>query len=134
MSNQADLFGPVIYRYSRAQAINDGALVDLTTRHPKDTRIYKYPVACTASVWALVEKAATLDEDRLGSRAGEHDCYGLIVWDLCFMSVKMPISRPDPTTVVFEVIIGFKTHTLKAVCGPDDNMNPCITIMGINED
>ena len=97
--------------------------MDLSTPFPSDTRVYKFPVACTSSVWALVEKAGE-NQDSLGG----------IVWDLCYMSVQAPISRPDPSTVIFKVIIGYRTHTLKAVCGPSDDMTPCISLMLEYED
>jgi hypothetical protein len=40
---------PVIFQYSRAQAIEDGVLIDLT-EWAKETG-FKIPVACTAAVW-----------------------------------------------------------------------------------
>lgn len=57
------LFGPPISRYTRAQAIADGVLVDLSRRYPNDTKPFKYPVACTESVWELV-KAANGDSEK----------------------------------------------------------------------
>lgn len=35
----------VIHTYSRAEAIQDGVLVDLTALFPNDTKLFKYPVA-----------------------------------------------------------------------------------------
>src|SRR3990172_13277670 len=49
---ERDIFGPVIYSYSRADAINDGVLVDVSTL-AKEAGI-KYPVAVTARVHALL--------------------------------------------------------------------------------
>jgi hypothetical protein len=40
---------PVIHRYTREQAIEDGTLVDLT-EWARETG-FKLPVACTAAVW-----------------------------------------------------------------------------------
>ena len=40
---------PVIFSYTRAQAIEDGVLIDLT-EWAKETG-FKIPVACTATVW-----------------------------------------------------------------------------------
>jgi len=40
---------PVIFSYTRAQAIEDGVLVDLTA-WARETG-FKVPVACTATVW-----------------------------------------------------------------------------------
>ena len=39
----------MIYSYTRRQAIEDGVLIDLT-QWAKETG-FKYPVACTATVW-----------------------------------------------------------------------------------
>ncbi len=55
-SNLEEFFGEVISSYSRAQAIDDGVLVDLSGLFPSDTRLYKWPVACTAAVWSFIEK------------------------------------------------------------------------------
>jgi hypothetical protein len=40
---------PVIFSYTRKQAIEDGVLIDLT-EWAKETG-FRYPVACTAAVW-----------------------------------------------------------------------------------
>ena len=40
---------PVIFSYTRAQAIEDGVLVDLTEWAAETG--FKIPVACTATVW-----------------------------------------------------------------------------------
>ena len=44
-----EVFGEVIYSYTRAQAIEDGVLIDVT-RMAQEAG-FKYPVAITASVW-----------------------------------------------------------------------------------
>jgi hypothetical protein len=44
------------------------------------------------------------------------------------------ISRPDESTVIFYVIVGRNPYTFKCVCGPDDEAEPCITIMEEHED
>ena len=77
-SSVEETFGPVIYSYSRAQAIEDGVLVDLTANFPNDTRLYRWPVACTSTVWNLIEKASQ-------KIPGGPDPW---VWDLCWMSIK----------------------------------------------
>lgn len=44
----------LIYSYTRAQAIEDGVLVDLTAIALDVCREhYKYPIACTSAVWRL---------------------------------------------------------------------------------
>lgn len=124
------LFGEVIYSYLRSDAINDGVLVDLSAICPEECRLYRYPVACTAAVWSLVEQAAN-------SRKYYNSIAG-VVWDIVYMSQKGIVARPDEQTAIFRVIITGtgkrRTHTLKAVCEPGDDLAPVITIMLPEED
>jgi len=124
-----DIFGPVIYSYTRADAINDMVLVALTERFPDQCSLYRCPVACTAGVWALIEHGAAADN------GATQAC---IVWDIVYMSQHCVVARPDDSTVVFEVIIpgarDSKAHRLKALVHPGDQMEPVITIMLPEED
>jgi len=117
-----EIFGELISSYTRAQAIADGVLVDLSHHYPNDTRIYKYPVACTSRVWVLIEQAG-----------GDT---GAWVWDLCYMSAKFPIKKLDETSQLFKLTLGrrVRVRTLKAVCGPGDVLESVITIMLPGED
>ena len=129
--NQASMeefFGEVISSYSRAQAIDDGVLVDLSGLFPSDTRLYKWPVACTAAVWSLIEKVC------LQPGTGELINAGVWVWDLCWMSIRAKTKVLSPSEHLFKCSIGSKVHTFKAVCGPGDNAEPVITIMLPDED
>lgn len=110
--------------YTRAQALADGVLIDLTKLYPSDTRLFRWPVACTIPVWERVRKHA----DANGNAA---------VWYLCLMAIKgktkiisesehlfachIPIDNPRPTE--------FKINV-----GPGDNYEPVITIMMPYED
>lgn len=124
------IFGSFIYSFSRADAINSGVLVDLSAVCPEECRLYRYPVACTAAVWLLVEQA-TNNRKYYNSIAG-------VVWDIVYMSQNGIVDRPDEQTVIFRVIITGtgrrSTHSLKAVCGPGDDMAPVVTIMLLGED
>ncbi len=126
-----DMFGPVISSYSRAQAIEDGVLVDanigdlaeVTRQH------FKYPVAMTAAVFRLMEKA-------VNNPRWCNDYRG--VWhDILHMSKVAIVRRIDPTQHLFRVIITGtgrrKYHTLKIVCHPGDNAEPVLTVMMPNE-
>lgn len=72
----ADLFGddaPVIHAYTRAQAIADGVLVDISETAKEAG--FRYPVACTSAVWSdCIEwtgkdkMEAELDEARKAAR------------------------------------------------------------------
>jgi len=125
--NQAESFwedAEVISTYTRAQAIEDGVLVDLSKLSPNDTRLYKHNVACTSAVWALVEKAAKKGQS-----------LWVTVWDICLMSIH-PVKELDESTRLFKVSIplGGKTYLLKIVCSGGDNGEPVITIMFPDED
>lgn len=115
----------VIHTYTRAEAIADGVLVDLTARFPNDTRIFKHPVACTATVWALIE---TVCEAKGGDPGG-------YVWDMCFMAVHAGKDL-DPTTRLFKCCIPLpgRAKNFKIVCGPGDEWEPVLTIMFPDED
>jgi hypothetical protein len=116
-------FGEPIYSYSRAQAIRDGILADLTQiesmRHH-----WKVPIACTAAVWTIVEQAA--------KREGQ-DVPG-ICHDISTMA-KLGFAKPaDIDRVYFKVIIAGSEHTLKLHIGPGDAGEPVLTLMLPDED
>jgi hypothetical protein len=118
----------VISVYTRKQAIEDGVLVDLSGLFPNDTRIYKYPVACTMTVWGMIEDAC----ERTREDAGAY------VWDLCWMSANMmAVVKDDGDMRLFRCAIplGGKAKLFKVVVGPgDDGVEPVITIMMPDED
>ena len=58
----ADVFGEVIYRYTRAQAIADGVLIDVTEAAAELG--FRYPVALTQAVWADCVEWTKRDSDR----------------------------------------------------------------------
>jgi hypothetical protein len=123
-------FGNVIYAYTRAQAIADGILVDLSARYPDEVRqLYKFPVAVTATVWGIIEA---------GVAAGVGNDYAGVVWDLLFMSQKGISRRISPAEHLFDVIITGagpdKYFTFRAICGPGDGAESVVTIMLPNED
>ena len=57
---QDNPFGEVVYSYTRKQAIEDGVLVDLSGIETIKEH-WKYPFACTATVWAIIEAALQKD-------------------------------------------------------------------------
>jgi hypothetical protein len=120
----------LIYSYSRAQAIDDGVLVDVTETAKEAG--FKYPVALTRTVWnGYVEVPAGVEgQDEAGR-----------LWDILFM-LRLAARRGDADSVIL-----FQLHVrndnrdrtpplveLKAVCGPNDDGSPCITVMLPGED
>jgi len=125
-----DVFGPVIFSYSRDQAIKDGVLVDLSSTFPSEAGLYKYPVACTSAVWDIVDKAVK-NKKHMNDYSG-------VIWDVIYMSQKYIVKRFDSSSHLFKVIITGagrkKNFVFKAVCGPGDDSEPVITIMLPDED
>ncbi len=122
MTNE-NLFGEVIFTYSRAQAIEDGVLMDLS--HVDSIREHwKFPFACTSTVWTIIEAAL--------KREGE-DLSG-ICHDISVLAhLAIPTGR-DTNEIRFKVIIAGRTHTLKLHLGPGDTSAPVLTLMLPHED
>lgn len=131
MGTMEETFGEVIYSYSRAQAIEDGVLVDLMQDKMLDVcrQHYKYPIACTAAVWNIIERAV--------SNPRAHNDFAGVVHDMLWMS-RMMKRRVDNSTVIFRVkIVGAgakKLFDFKMVCGAGDDAEPVLTIMLPEED
>lgn len=124
------IFGDVISSYSRKQAIEDGQLVDLSAVAGEVCRQhFKVPVACTAAVWGIIDRA-------IKNKRWMNDLNG-IVHDVLWMS-KMMGRSINPSTRVFQVIIkgaGRQSKfTFKMACGPGDDAEPVMTIMLPEED
>lgn len=121
----------IISTYTRANAIEDGTLIDITANFPDIShQLYKYPVVCTAAVWAVVEAAV----------ANKRYCndYQGVIWDLLWMSQRGVVKKLDESQQIFRVIItgaGSKTyHDFKIVCHGGDQGEPVLTIMLPRED
>jgi hypothetical protein len=122
---------PVIYRYTRKQAIEDGVLVDLTEW--ARTTGFTIPVACTAAVWHqhVVPPEGTRELGQ-SERGRGHD----LLWML-FVAIKRQPGAADRLT--YQVIFlnrrrKHQTVTLKALCGPGDDGEPVMTVLLPNED
>ncbi len=129
-------FGEVIYTYTRAQAIEDGVLID-ATEMAKETG-FKWPVALTAAAWA--DCVAWSDADN--QRQVYQDQSGRL-WDVLFMaSYAIRTARNADQQLLFDLHCiprnGRATKsqrlTLKLILGPGDDGQPVITIMLPGED
>jgi hypothetical protein len=149
MTEQDEVFGEVIYSYTRAQAIADGVLVDLSdpsfTFRPglsilKEAGI-KFPVAMTSAAFARTVQDPDTDEPLPPGQ----DVSGRL-WDV--LTVFKLYARRGGRTMFFPVCVQNwvyaddkrtartkqETVNLKAVCGPGDTPAPVITIMMPDED
>ena len=121
----------VIFNYTRAQAIEDGVLVDLT-EWARETG-FRIPVACTTAVWhEHVEPPGTTEKLGQSVRGRAHD----LLWML-YVSIRGSDSKSE--SLMFEVLFvqegsERKTVTLKAICGPGDHGEPVLTVMLPDED
>ena len=133
-------FGEVIHSYSRAQAIEDGVLVDLMQGEMGDLvreAGFNYPIAMTATAF---DKYVHPIGGELPKGYGQSLTGRL--WDVLMM-LKYAIKtqpRSPQVTVRFRCIPNdTKTGTprpalLKSICGPGDDLQPVITIMLPEED
>lgn len=128
--------GDIVYGYSRAQAIEDGTLVDVSMV-AKEAGI-TYPVALTRALWtAFVE----LPDDYQGCQ----DESGRL-WDVLWMTRAAIMRTRGAAEIVYPTMRlrrirpngrdyrRLDTVHFKSVCGPGDDAAPVITIMLSEED
>jgi hypothetical protein len=129
-----DLFGEPISSYSRAQAIEDGMLVDVSTL-AREAGI-TFPVAMSAGSYADCVRWT-----RTGPKDPHQDETGRL-WDVVFM-LSMAIRRSKPGNRVNFALYRIpntgrgttaKLVNLYAVCDGGDDGEPVITIMLPTED
>jgi|GEM_PF-176175 len=135
-----DVFGEVISSYSRAEALADGVLKDVTET-AKEAGIV-YPVAISQGLWGgYIEVPESLK--------GIQDLQGRL-WDVLTMfrfSAKatkkagdevMESQRDAPQTMFFKTIFQMpstrgtpkmETVSIKSICGTGDNAEPVLTFM-----
>ena len=124
----SDLFGPVIFSYSRAQAIADGVLIDVSEM-AQEAGI-KYPTAVTSAVWHdYVEVPEGVEgQDERGR-----------LWDVLTMFCFAARQGRRGTELVYDLLVrndntSPQPVSLKAICGPGDTPEPVLTIMMPDED
>jgi hypothetical protein len=140
LAELTQVFGDPISVYSRAQAIEDGVLVDVTEWVSADKGFgggFRLHVAVTSAVWANCVEWTADDERRHrvcnDERGRAHD-----VLYMCSLSVRRSSGDRCRFSVVRVPREGRgrlpRRVDLVAVCGPDDDGSPCITIMLDGED
>ena len=129
--HDADPFGPVIYSYTRAQAVADGVQVEVT-KTATEAGI-KFPVFLTRTVFnAYVEvPPGVTGQDEAGR-----------LWDIVWM-LRFAILRSRPGADRLPVALYVRNDNrratlikLIATCGPldIDDPQPAITVMMPDED
>ena len=129
-------FGNVISTYTRAQAIEDGVLIDPGSMAQEAG--FKWPVALTANAWA--DCVAWNDDD---SQKQVHQDQSGRLWDVVYMaSHAIRTSKDSGDQLLFQLYrVPRDRHsteavlvTLKLIVGPGDVGEPVVTILLQNED
>lgn len=124
-----DFWDEPIHTYTRAEAIADGVLVDVTDTAREAG--FAVPVALTAGVWADVH-------DIPDSKRGIQDPDGRL-WDLLCMG-RLAAGRPsalDRSEVLYRLYMDLgrkRLYLAKLHVGPGDAGEPVVTIMRPDED
>lgn len=125
----------LVFSYSRAQALEDGVLVDVSQVAAEAG--LAYPTAITAAAWA--DCVAWSPED--SARQTTQDEAGRL-WDVLWMArmgMRRASGRSECLFKLYRVPRGGRGHmprltTLKVVCGPGDTLDPVLTLMLPEED
>ncbi len=131
-----EFFGNVIHTYTRAQAIEDGVLIDVSeTAHEAG---FKWPAAITQGAWG--DCVAWSDDD---NRCQVYQDESGRLWDVLWMAfVAIRQSGGNGASLLYKLHRvprgGRRTKarltTLKLAVGPGDTGDPVITIMLPHED
>ncbi len=139
-----EIFGEPIHSYTRAQAIEDGVLIDVSTTAREAGIVW--PVAMTAAAWADCVTWSDADEARKGY-TGQSESGRL--WDVCWMlsrvvlrAARQGLQASAAHPMYVELLRtpregrGVKPRLvhLKFIVGPGDEGRPCITVMMPGED
>lgn len=122
----------LIHEYTRAQAIADGVLVDVS-REASPAEMhggFTVPVAITSSLWAAIRAIPERLQGIADPRGRLHD----VLW----MAGLAARRSPGGSSVSFVVhllcaVTKRRNRTLALHVGPDDDGAPCVTI-GFPED
>ena len=136
MSDLSDLFGPPISIYTRAEAIEDGSLVDVTETAREAG--FTVPVAITAAAWA---DCVAWDDDDTKRHNTPQDEAGRL-WDVLWMTRHACGRGSNSDRVAVQLYRVPRTGTghkarlteLQCLIGPGDDAEPVITITLPDED
>ena len=125
----------VISSYSRAQAIEDGMLVDVSETAREAG--FKVPVAMTAAAWADCVEWTAADNERKGHCQDEAGR----LWDVVYMA-RLAAQRQACSDLLYSLYrvpregkaMRARLVQLRMTIGPGDTAAPVITIMTPTED
>ena len=127
----SDLQFDTVYSYTRAQALEDGVLIDASPLASEAG--YRWPVALTSSLFHgyVTPSPALIDEGQ--SATGR-------LWDLLMVLRYAVLKAKDTSQVAFQVLFLMQPDAepqhvdLVAACGPGDDGSPVLTVMLPDED
>jgi hypothetical protein len=126
--SMSEYFGEPVYQYTRAQAIEDGELVDVSEL-AREAGV-RFPVAVTRALW----EKHIVPPVKL---AGCQDATGRL-WDVLwlFRLAAQRGGREIRFTVLFAERSGRPPvrREVRALCGPGDDARPVVTLMLPDED
>ena len=129
--NESDLtsiFGEIISKYTRADALRDGELVDVSPTAREAG--FRFPCAVTRALWNVIQT--------IPDRCPWEDPEGRL-WDVIWMAKQQAGKcKEGVSRFVFELILTrtdkrSKYTQLVMDCGPGDNGEPVLTV-GFAED
>jgi hypothetical protein len=130
MSDLSEMFGEVISSYSRAQAIEDGVLIDVSATAKEAG--FSVPTVVTSHVWAECVAVPAGCE-------GTQDESGRL-WDVCWMAMVAARKGQNASRVKVELyVVKHEAREAELVelvmaIGPGDSGEPVITIMFPEDD
>jgi len=131
MDQIKETFGNVIHAYTRADALADGVLVDVSEMAREAG--FVYPVAITRAVFEILDPSPELSKKHAQDFKGR-------LWDV--LTVFHWTARRTRGNIITFVPLVFqdtrdkspKPLLLKGVCGPGDDMEPVVTVKLPDED
>lgn len=138
-----DLFGEPVQTYTRAQALDDGVLIDCSSTAWEAGIVW--PVAITAAAWADCVGWSDADDLRKRGHTGQSESARL--WDVCWMAsmaIRAALRRGqgEAGSLAFQLYrvprdgrgIRPRLVTLLLLVGTGETSEPVITIVLPGED
>ncbi|TGK12926.1 DUF6573 family protein [Leptospira stimsonii] len=124
----------IIDSYTRAEAIKDGGLIDLSSGEFAHLvkRIYKYPLAATAGVWHEIRWIVEISNDQV--------LFENVIEVMLKATILNKTKIIDESSHLFRLNLsipelpGPSFRDFKIICGPGDDLTPVLTILLPEED
>ena len=130
MESPEEIFGPVISSYSRAQAIEDGVLIDITDLAKEAG--FKFPVAVSVGVFEVLDLKVEGHGQSFDGRAW--DMLAILLYEIRRGQAGERVDFAPLFVMPRDTTIRPRPVKMYALCGPGDQGEPVITIMLPGED